>query len=109
MTDVGARPLIERKARLATLLSGIAPPPHYSDYHRGQSSAFQWSCALQPPLRMGAGLLQSFANFLGGTVDHFRARLRSRHPTLQCRRTFQHPPRPVPISGPMSRRWSLKR
>jgi ATP-dependent DNA ligase len=31
--DVGARPLIERKARLAELLSGVAPPLHYSDYH----------------------------------------------------------------------------
>jgi ATP-dependent DNA ligase len=34
--DIGARPLIERKARLAELLSGVAPPLHYSDYHRGQ-------------------------------------------------------------------------
>jgi ATP-dependent DNA ligase len=34
--DLGARPLIERKARLAALLSGVAPPLHYSDYHRGQ-------------------------------------------------------------------------
>ena len=33
--DVGARPLIERKARLADLLSGAAPPLHYSDHHRG--------------------------------------------------------------------------
>jgi hypothetical protein len=38
-----------------------------------------------------------------GTSD-LRARLRSRHPTLQYRRTFEDPPRPVPISGPMSRR-----
>jgi bifunctional non-homologous end joining protein LigD len=38
--DVGARPLIERKARLAVLLSGVAPPLHYSDYHRGQGPAF---------------------------------------------------------------------
>jgi ATP-dependent DNA ligase len=38
--DVGALPLIERKARLATLLSGVAPPLHYSDYHRGQGPAF---------------------------------------------------------------------
>jgi bifunctional non-homologous end joining protein LigD len=29
--DIGARPLIERKARLATLLSGAALPRHYSD------------------------------------------------------------------------------
>jgi len=34
--DVGARPLIERKARLTELLSGAAPPLHYSDYHRGR-------------------------------------------------------------------------
>ena len=32
--DVGARPLIERKSRLAELLSSVAPPLHYSDYHR---------------------------------------------------------------------------
>jgi DNA ligase D-like protein (predicted ligase) len=38
--DVGALPLIERKARLAALLSGVAPPLHYSDYHRGQGPAF---------------------------------------------------------------------
>jgi bifunctional non-homologous end joining protein LigD len=38
--DVGAWPLIERKARLAALLSGVAPPLHYSDYHRGQGPAF---------------------------------------------------------------------
>jgi bifunctional non-homologous end joining protein LigD len=34
--DVAARPLIERKAQLAALLSGIGPPLHYSDYHRGR-------------------------------------------------------------------------
>jgi ATP dependent DNA ligase domain len=34
--DVGARPLIERKASLSALLSGVAPPLHYSDYHRGR-------------------------------------------------------------------------
>src|SRR5882762_1370026 len=45
--DTGARPLIERKARLAALLSGIAPPLHYSDYHRGQGSAFhEQACKL---------------------------------------------------------------
>ena len=38
--DVGALPLIERKARLAELLSGVAPPLHYSDYHRGHGPAF---------------------------------------------------------------------
>jgi bifunctional non-homologous end joining protein LigD len=46
--DVGARPLIERKARLAALLSGAAPPLHYSDYHRGQGPAFhQQACKLE--------------------------------------------------------------
>ncbi|MGA9306877.1 MAG: hypothetical protein WBW31_15845 [Candidatus Sulfotelmatobacter sp.] len=39
--DVGARPLIERKARLAARLSGVAPPLHYSDYHLGHGPAFQ--------------------------------------------------------------------
>jgi ATP-dependent DNA ligase len=33
--DVSALPLIERKARLADLLSDAGPPLHYSDYHRG--------------------------------------------------------------------------
>jgi bifunctional non-homologous end joining protein LigD len=33
--DVAALPLIERKARLAELLSGAAPPLHYSDYRIG--------------------------------------------------------------------------
>jgi ATP-dependent DNA ligase len=35
-----ARPLIERKARFAALLSGVAPPLHYSDYHLGHGPAF---------------------------------------------------------------------
>jgi DNA ligase D-like protein (predicted ligase) len=43
-----AMPLIERKARLATLLSGAAPPLHYSDYHRGEGPAFhEQACKLQ--------------------------------------------------------------
>jgi DNA ligase D-like protein (predicted ligase) len=46
--DVSAQPLIERKARLAALLSGIAPPLHYSDYHRGQGPAFhEQACKLE--------------------------------------------------------------
>jgi bifunctional non-homologous end joining protein LigD len=46
--DVGARPLIERKARLAALLANAAPPLHYSDYHRGQGPAFhEQACKLQ--------------------------------------------------------------
>ena len=45
--DVGARPLIERKSRLAELLSSVAPPLHYSDYHRGQGPAFhEQACKL---------------------------------------------------------------
>jgi ATP-dependent DNA ligase len=45
--DVGDRPLIERKARLAALLSNAAPPLHYSDYHRGQGPAFdEQACKL---------------------------------------------------------------
>jgi DNA ligase D-like protein (predicted ligase) len=44
--DVSALPLIERKARLAALLSNAGPPLHYSDYHRGQGAAFhQRACA----------------------------------------------------------------
>ena len=39
--DVAARPLIERKARLAELLSGVAPPLHYSDHqHRPAARPF---------------------------------------------------------------------
>ena len=42
------RPLIERKARLAELLSDVSPPLHYSDYHRGQGSAFHaQACKLE--------------------------------------------------------------
>jgi bifunctional non-homologous end joining protein LigD len=46
--DIAALPLIERKARLAALLSGIAPPLHYSDYHRGHGPAFhEHACKLE--------------------------------------------------------------
>jgi DNA ligase D-like protein (predicted ligase) len=46
--DVSARPLIERKTRLAELLSGAAPPLHYSDYHRGHGPAFyEQACKLE--------------------------------------------------------------
>jgi DNA ligase D-like protein (predicted ligase) len=42
------RPLIERKTRLAAMLSGVAPPVHYSDYHRGQGPAFhEQACKLE--------------------------------------------------------------
>jgi len=45
--DLSPLPLIERKARLAALLSNVAPPLHYSDYHRGQGAAFhQKACEL---------------------------------------------------------------
>src|SRR2546423_14572405 len=45
--DVSALPLIERKARLAALLSNAGPPLHYSDYHRGQGRVFhRKACAL---------------------------------------------------------------
>jgi DNA ligase D-like protein (predicted ligase) len=38
--ELSPLPLIERKARLAALLSNVPPPLHYSDYHRGQGRAF---------------------------------------------------------------------
>ncbi len=38
--DLSALPLIERKARLAALLSSVAPPLHYVDHHRGQGRDF---------------------------------------------------------------------
>jgi DNA ligase D-like protein (predicted ligase) len=45
--DVGARPLIERKARLAALLSNVGSPLHYSDHQRGQGRAFhEKACAM---------------------------------------------------------------
>ncbi|MGH6680915.1 MAG: hypothetical protein ACREDL_18770 [Bradyrhizobium sp.] len=45
--DVAARPLIERKDRLAKLLAGVAPPLHYSDFHRGRGPAFhEQACQL---------------------------------------------------------------
>jgi ATP-dependent DNA ligase len=45
--DIGARPLIERKTRLAALLSNVARPLYYSDYHRGQGPAFhEQACKL---------------------------------------------------------------
>jgi bifunctional non-homologous end joining protein LigD len=46
--DVGALPLIERKARLAALLSNAVPPLHHSDYHRGRGRAFhEQACKLE--------------------------------------------------------------
>jgi bifunctional non-homologous end joining protein LigD len=46
--NVGARPLIERKAQLKALLSGAAPPLQYSDYHRGRGPAFHaQACKLE--------------------------------------------------------------
>jgi bifunctional non-homologous end joining protein LigD len=46
--DTGALPLIERKAQLAALLSGVAPPLHYSDYHHGRGPAFhEQACKLE--------------------------------------------------------------
>ena len=45
---MSALPLIERKTRLAALLSNAGPPLHYSDYHRGQGRAFhQQACELR--------------------------------------------------------------
>src|SRR5712671_4422884 len=55
--DVGARPLIERKARLTELLSGAAPPLHYSDYHRGRGPAFhEQACKLDRGSQVRIGL-----------------------------------------------------
>jgi len=45
--DVAARPLIERKARLAALLSGVPPPLRYSDHQAGHGPAFfEKACAM---------------------------------------------------------------
>jgi bifunctional non-homologous end joining protein LigD len=38
--DIGARPLIERKARLAALLSHAGPPLQYSDHQAGRGREF---------------------------------------------------------------------
>src|ERR1700730_1226126 len=45
--DVSARPLLERKARLAALLSNVSSPLHYSDHQRGRGRAFhEKACAM---------------------------------------------------------------
>ena len=45
--DVSARPLIERKARLAALLSNLTSPLHYSDHQAGHGRAFfEKACAM---------------------------------------------------------------
>src|SRR3984893_344189 len=46
--DVSARPLIEREARLAALLSDVSSPLHYSDHQRGQGRAFHGKAARCP-------------------------------------------------------------
>jgi hypothetical protein len=38
--DVSVRPLIERKARVAALLSNVSSPLHYSDHQIGRAHAF---------------------------------------------------------------------
>jgi bifunctional non-homologous end joining protein LigD len=46
--DLAALPLIERKARLAQLLSDVRPPLYYSDYHRGRGPSFhEQACKLE--------------------------------------------------------------
>jgi DNA ligase D-like protein (predicted ligase) len=45
--DVSARPLLERKARLAELLSNVRPPLRYSDHQFGRGRAFdEKACAM---------------------------------------------------------------
>jgi ATP-dependent DNA ligase len=45
--DVGARPLIERKARLAALLAPVSSPLQYSDHQTGHGRAFfERACGL---------------------------------------------------------------
>jgi hypothetical protein len=46
---VGSRPLIEHKARLAGLLSDVAPPLHYGDYHRGEGPVFHEAASASMP------------------------------------------------------------
>jgi bifunctional non-homologous end joining protein LigD len=44
---IDARPLIERKARLAALLSNVPSPLHYCDYQIGHGRAFfEKACAM---------------------------------------------------------------
>jgi bifunctional non-homologous end joining protein LigD len=46
--NIAALPLIERKARLAQLLSDVRPSLHYSDYHRGRGRVFHaQACKLE--------------------------------------------------------------
>jgi hypothetical protein len=71
--DVGARPLIERKARLAAFMSGVVPPLRYSDYHadgarRSMSRPANWSSrassrnAPMPPTRLAIAACGSRSN-----------------------------------------------
>jgi hypothetical protein len=60
--DVSARPLIERKARLAALLSHANSPLHYSDHQRGHAHAFHVaSSACRKSQRTTARAQRSFA------------------------------------------------
>jgi bifunctional non-homologous end joining protein LigD len=53
--DVGARPLIERKARLAALLSNVSSPLQYSDHQAGHGRAFhEKACAMSLEGRLEA-------------------------------------------------------
>ena len=66
--DVGALPLIERKARLAALLSGVVPPLGFraqdpiqpaspaSGVDRTKSGAVWWSSPTGPEIRFRIGL-----------------------------------------------------
>jgi DNA ligase D-like protein (predicted ligase) len=45
--DLGVRPLIERKARLAALLSNVSSPLHYTDHQAGHGRTFhEKACAM---------------------------------------------------------------
>jgi hypothetical protein len=75
--NVGALPLIERKAQLADLLAGAGPPLHYSDYHRGRGAAFHEQtrrCRLRPrqPRHLAQGQMPLPRGICCGRLDRSR-------------------------------------
>jgi hypothetical protein len=92
--DVGSRPLMERQARLAALLSGVVPPLHYSDYHCGQGPTFhERACELALELMLAVLPPYDEAHAgLGGVAEcHRRAsiglqRPARRHLARRCAR-----------------------
>jgi bifunctional non-homologous end joining protein LigD len=86
--DLSVLPLIERKGRLAALLSNVAPPLHYSDDHRGQGRAFhEKACELSLE-----GIISKRADAPYGPGNRglwlkIKSKFRRRAPTVSDRRS----------------------